>query len=263
MEQMGSSHIDFSFENYVTNPTFIYDLKSIVLSTKYRHDYHHRRQALDTIITLSRRFAPAQMVLLSTLAVLERRLEEDPFISKEEINQLTDETKELLRKSSDDVLVIHHFKNCIRFRRYTPKSALKLLTRLRHGTQRREITDYSIPEKAIFKTAEFYGKQFLFPSEIEVYFDKTLNTEEELPRPSSRAIYKRDGWICQYCGKSVDRETASIDHVYPRSRGGGWTWLNCVTSCKACNNKKGNRTPEEAGMPLRNLPFVPNFEEIY
>ena len=49
----------------------------------------------------------------------------------------------------------------------------------------------------------------------------------------------------------------TIDHVIPRSRGGKNDWLNLVTACKKCNQKKGNKTPEEAGMPLLKKPIVP------
>ena len=41
-----------------------------------------------------------------------------------------------------------------------------------------------------------------------------------------------------------------LDHIFPRSRGGDNSPLNIVTACLDCNNRKGNRTPEEARMPL-------------
>jgi 5-methylcytosine-specific restriction endonuclease McrA len=68
-------------------------------------------------------------------------------------------------------------------------------------------------------------------------------------------ILKRDGHRCQYCGTSSE---LTIDHVVPRSRGGADTWENLVTACDRCNHRKGNRTPREAGMPLRREPFRPN-----
>ena len=70
-----------------------------------------------------------------------------------------------------------------------------------------------------------------------------------------RNVLRRDRHRCAYCG-AADRLT--IDHVLPRSRGGGDTWENLVAACTPCNNRKGNRTPEEAGMALRRRPFRPS-----
>lgn len=67
-------------------------------------------------------------------------------------------------------------------------------------------------------------------------------------------VFIRDGHRCAYCGSS---KAMTIDHVLPRSRGGEWSWLNCVAACESCNNRKGDRTPTEAGMPLRFVPYVP------
>lgn len=69
-------------------------------------------------------------------------------------------------------------------------------------------------------------------------------------------IFKRDAHQCQYCGSPKD---LSIDHVLPRSRGGGSNWKNLVTACKPCNARKGDYTPEEANMPLANEPFKPSY----
>jgi len=71
-----------------------------------------------------------------------------------------------------------------------------------------------------------------------------------------RNIFMRDGFTCQYCGRKEPALT--IDHVIPRSKGGGESWDNLVTACRACNNTKGDRTPPEAGMRLTNPPSRPN-----
>lgn len=70
---------------------------------------------------------------------------------------------------------------------------------------------------------------------------------------SRRAIFVRDGHECQYCGGFAD----SIDHVMPRSRGGLHEWENVAAACRRCNLAKRDRTPEEAGMPLAQLPRAP------
>lgn len=73
---------------------------------------------------------------------------------------------------------------------------------------------------------------------------------------SRKNIMRRDGYRCQYCGCKTKELT--LDHIIPKSRGGADTWDNLTTACKKCNNKKGNRTPEEAGMKLLNPPSRPN-----
>lgn len=67
------------------------------------------------------------------------------------------------------------------------------------------------------------------------------------------AIKARDR-ACAYCGGSAE----TVDHVVPRSRGGGLTWENAVAACLTCNHRKANRTPEEAGMVLRFIPAPPS-----
>ncbi len=65
-------------------------------------------------------------------------------------------------------------------------------------------------------------------------------------------IYSRDRHSCQYCGCKFSANQLTYDHVIPVARGGHKSWENIVTCCIRCNRKKGNRTPEEAGLkPLR------------
>ena len=77
---------------------------------------------------------------------------------------------------------------------------------------------------------------------------------------SKRNVFVRDGFRCAYCGDHRDR--LSIDHIVPRSRGGQTTFENCVAACKACNLKKGGRTPSEAGMFLRAKAYQPTISEF-
>lgn len=63
---------------------------------------------------------------------------------------------------------------------------------------------------------------------------------------SRRAVFARDEYRCQYCGRRAD----SIDHVVPRSRGGADVWENLAAACRSCNTSKRDRTPDEAGMRL-------------
>jgi 5-methylcytosine-specific restriction endonuclease McrA len=68
-----------------------------------------------------------------------------------------------------------------------------------------------------------------------------------------RAVFARDGWICQYCGGTAE----NVDHVVPRSRGGQHAWENVVAACRRCNSRKENRQPHEAGLMLLRQPFIP------
>ena len=77
---------------------------------------------------------------------------------------------------------------------------------------------------------------------------------------SRKNILRRDNYTCQYCGTSNNPLT--VDHVVPKSRGGKTNWTNIVVACKTCNLKKGNRTPFEVDMQLRQLPRKPDYQFI-
>ncbi len=76
---------------------------------------------------------------------------------------------------------------------------------------------------------------------------------------SKRNIMVRDNHECAYCGSNRD---LTIDHIIPASRGGKSSFDNCVTACKSCNHKKGNRTPNEAHMFLRQRAYSPTISEF-
>jgi 5-methylcytosine-specific restriction endonuclease McrA len=78
-------------------------------------------------------------------------------------------------------------------------------------------------------------------------------------RFSRRNIFERDKNTCQYCGQVQERKDLNLDHVVPRDRGGPTTWENIVCSCVACNTRKANRTPQEAGMHLIRKPKRPKW----
>jgi len=70
-------------------------------------------------------------------------------------------------------------------------------------------------------------------------------------------IFWRDKNTCQYCGNVFGINDLTVDHIIPKSRGGQNTWHNLTTCCAKCNQKKADRTPEEAGMKLLNKPHKP------
>jgi 5-methylcytosine-specific restriction endonuclease McrA len=89
---------------------------------------------------------------------------------------------------------------------------------------------------------------------------------DQPPRHSVRLnrknVFARDGNACQYCGQSFPHSQLSFDHVTPRSRGGRTSWDNVVTCCLRCNSRKGDRTPQEAGMRLQTRPAQPNHNPL-
>jgi 5-methylcytosine-specific restriction endonuclease McrA len=88
-----------------------------------------------------------------------------------------------------------------------------------------------------------------------------LTRYERLPQPkvhfSRRTLYKRDNMKCQYCNKRPGSSELTIDHITPKSRGGGTTWENCVLACVECNARKADRQPHECGMKLLTEPKKP------
>ena len=70
-----------------------------------------------------------------------------------------------------------------------------------------------------------------------------------------RAVFARDDWTCQYCGS---RSNLTVDHVIPRSKGGGSSWDNIVASCAPCNRRKGDALPRQVGMRLLKQPRTPS-----
>lgn len=85
--------------------------------------------------------------------------------------------------------------------------------------------------------------------------------ENYKPPLSNKALFRRDQYLCLYCGDRFPDFKLSRDHVSPLSHGGLDSWGNCVTACKRCNNHKAGRTPEQSGMQLLAIPFVPTHAE--
>lgn len=78
------------------------------------------------------------------------------------------------------------------------------------------------------------------------------------PAWSRSGVLARDHYGCAYCVRTA----TTVDHVLPSSRGGANSWLNTVAACGPCNQRKGDRTPEEARMPLRSTPRAPSWASI-
>ena|SRR6185369_1292530 len=94
------------------------------------------------------------------------------------------------------------------------------------------------------------------PLVIRLVYYVTIPYSHGMPC-TRRAVFLRDAERCQYCGATPGREYLTLDHVIPRAQGGSNTWENLVTACRACNQRKANRTPEQARMALRVRPRRP------
>lgn len=123
--------------------------------------------------------------------------------------------------------------------------------------------------------------KMVFKEKVEVlkYSENTIRCgETEIPIPTVmklikiiRTIYRnrvpftkknimvRDKYECAYCGS---RRELTIDHIIPSSRGGKTNFENCITACRKCNNTKGSRTPNEAGMYMKRRAYQPTISEF-
>jgi 5-methylcytosine-specific restriction endonuclease McrA len=100
-----------------------------------------------------------------------------------------------------------------------------------------------------------------FPRPSIIRLQKMVHRPRLKTRLSRKEVFRRDGFICQYCGTSSKELT--IDHVIPRHLGGEHIWTNVVTACSLCNHRKGGRTLEQSSMRLRHTPMEPPSSAFY
>ncbi len=86
---------------------------------------------------------------------------------------------------------------------------------------------------------------------------------DRVPALTKEMLLARDRYICAYCAQQFRFEQLDMEHIVPKSKGGANSWMNLVTACKACNHRKSNRTPQDAGMKLHYVPYVPNRHEAF
>lgn len=80
--------------------------------------------------------------------------------------------------------------------------------------------------------------------------------------PTKKNIWDRDAYTCGYTGVRLNKDDLSIDHIIPKSRGGGNTWENLITANKEINRVKADRTPQEAGLKLLWRPTKPSYKNV-
>ena len=102
----------------------------------------------------------------------------------------------------------------------------------------------------------------LLVPEVVILLDYIRNpSKHKKIRFSRQNVFKRDKYICQYCGDKFGRKDLTIDHIHPKSQGGPTNWSNITTACFKCNTKKADRTPVQAGMPLLSQPEQPDWRD--
>lgn len=90
-----------------------------------------------------------------------------------------------------------------------------------------------------------------------------INPFELKPGLTNSKLFARDRNICAYCGGHFHEEELTREHIVPFAHQGRDHWMNVVTACRACNHRKGPRTPEQAHMPLLYAPYVPSLWEDF
>lgn len=101
--------------------------------------------------------------------------------------------------------------------------------------------------------------QFRVPAVIRLRRWVNLKRRPPIIRFSRSNIYLRDDFTCQYCARKFTERQLTLDHVMPVVRGGRKNWENIVTACMPCNQRKGDRTPDEAGQRLLRAPHAPRW----
>jgi 5-methylcytosine-specific restriction endonuclease McrA len=80
---------------------------------------------------------------------------------------------------------------------------------------------------------------------------------------TSSNVFVRDKNSCAYCGEKMVKSQLTVDHIVPLVQGGKWEWINLITACRPCNQRKGGRTPKQAGMNLLYKPKEPRWSIMF
>ncbi|PXW91880.1 5-methylcytosine-specific restriction endonuclease McrA [Sphaerotilus hippei] len=83
----------------------------------------------------------------------------------------------------------------------------------------------------------------------------------QVPALTNGKLFVRDRYLCAYCGGHFEADDLTREHILPSSRGGADSWMNCITACRGCNGRKGNRLLHEVGIELFYLPYIPSLHE--
>jgi len=104
---------------------------------------------------------------------------------------------------------------------------------------------------------------FNIPSIVRLLVNIPWRAHKSRMKFSRRSVMIRDNYRCFYCDKTLGSHSKTIDHIVPKSQGGPTTYNNCVACCKACNNKKADKSVEQIGFVLKEKPKRPSFITLY
>ncbi|WP_022855111.1 HNH endonuclease [Thermodesulfobacterium thermophilum] len=168
---------------------------------------------------------------------------------------------------NEKVLVLNKYYQAIQI-----TTAQKAICHLVKGTAKVITPDWTTHTfEEWIKVSKFYenGAQLINSPSISILIPEAIYLPfyERLPKTevifSRQNLFLRDRFTCQYCGKFLKNpKDRTIDHIIPKSQGGKTVWTNVVLCCKKCNLKKGNKTPEEAGLKLLKTPKPPKWQSL-
>lgn len=124
------------------------------------------------------------------------------------------------------------------------------------GSKKVEVIEYHEDRKVHSGSGSGDLREWKVPSVIR--FIDAVTPEIKVVKFSRENIYARDHGKCQYCGTKVSLSEFEYEHVIPRCQGGKTIWENIVVACTTCNQRKGNKTPAQAGMRLLAVPRKPD-----
>jgi 5-methylcytosine-specific restriction endonuclease McrA len=126
-------------------------------------------------------------------------------------------------------------------------------------------------EAATDETITIQGASEPFHLPTVIRLQRYVNVPQRRATWTRSAVFKRDNYRCIYCGiqigntrsgRILQKDDFSLDHIIPRSRGGKNTWGNTACSCFHCNQRKADRTPHEAAMPMLWEPKIPRVNYV-
>lgn len=134
---------------------------------------------------------------------------------------------------------------------------------------------YELNSKYAIEILDFYKNDYIngvsnkkYPIPAVAKTKRFFKTTRNSVMFSRKNIFLRDNFTCQYCYKQFSHKELTYDHVVPKSQwnydhGSPTCWTNIVTACTYCNRKKGDKTPKQANMTIKNLPIEPNKSNKY
>ncbi len=122
-------------------------------------------------------------------------------------------------------------------------------------------------EVDFYKDTKIRSGRRHYPIPAVIVLKKYVKHDYRRKKKFSRAtVYKRDNFVCMYCGVKKNGADLTLDHVVPKCKfnnGDNPTYYeNVVTSCKPCNAKKADKSCDKANMFPIHKPYAPKYFDI-